>query len=1390
MKTVLKQLIKTLFVFIMITALAVPQSVLAQDLTPTLEPTATEVVVSDVPTEVPTEAATEIIATEAPSVEETAAPTEVVTEVATEVATEAPVEEENETVAEVVDALAEEDLVMFDENGNPLPLGSSIAEEAIAVADPWFIYNSTLVVYLPGETDCESYPIPSEYAGYTFDCNDASNGISNAIQSAISDSRSTDKTIHLTGTFDNVTFTINKNVTIDGGGTTILNAGSTLNDTARITSGNGANIEKFYALIYIYNNASVTLQGLTLNGGTDKPNNTYYANAQNDSATSYLAGVLVDNATLNLLNTSIKNFAAPNSSPDYGVGVTVYNNDSRIVNLTNNVIENNDRGIMGLGKNGNGPNNSSETIINGHNNNIQNNPYGNVWFGDNTKGDLTGNYFGVNYKNYLEYCYNDYGQHFHLDATTTLESDYANGDSCKYYSTLGGYYCKFGSQYYPYEYGNFVNCYFDMNHFAQDAKLYGVGMSEVIAALTGPVVVEKKTTTTVISILTTKVYDGIALGGTAKVTGDGLSQDLTVNYVGRGDTTYGPSTDAPKNVGTYTASASFAGDSNYKPSGDSKNFSITKATATIGFVAGSLTQIYNGTAKPVSVNTNPAGLPYSVTYDDSSIAPKNAGSYAVVATITDPNYNASTISGTLTIQKANAIVNLTNLTRTYNGTAKNASATTEPSGLTVTFTYNGSTIAPINAGSYTVVGTINDSNYQGSASGTMIINKKSAIITLDASTLNQTYDGAPKSVTASTNPANLSYSVTYAGVSTIPANAGSYAIVAKITDPNYIGTTSGSLVIKKATAPVTLGNLNQTYSGYPLSAIATTVPSGLTVDLTYNGSTTAPTDAGNYTVVGTISDTNYEGSNTGTLIISPFGASIVLVAITLDQTFDGTPKIVTATTIPAGVSYSVTYDGLTTAPTNAGTYAVEAKITDSNYSGTATGTLKIKKASAPVTLGNLNQTYTGSPLSASATTDPSGMTVILTYDGLSTLPTNAGSYSVIGTIDNPNYEGSDSGTLVVEKAPATVSLSGLSYTFDGNSHAVSAVSTPAGMTVNVTYEGFAITPTNAGSYNVVGTINDINYQGSASDTLVIAKRPITVTADVQTMVWSSPDPVFTYKVSGILVSPDTFSGALTATNNGASNVGTYQIEQGTLKLSDNYALSFIGNTYTIYMTLGQMDSDNDGIKDNTDNCVLIPNANQKDTDKDGIGDACDSTPNGNLQPLLVPVTGGAGKFSTFNCNAETILRLPTSDFVMATSDFCNMQGELTEQLEQVLPADLPVGGPAFEFGMNLTVLDNLTPMTYIADPGRLTYSFRIPAELRDKEFTVFFWDPTLKLGTGDWVELPVYAEEEDGTPVITSLHEEEPSELRMTLEGVKKNDLGTRFEFVTNFPGLFILAIK
>jgi regulation of enolase protein 1 (concanavalin A-like superfamily) len=79
---------------------------------------------------------------------------------------------------------------------------------------------------------------------------------------------------------------------------------------------------------------------------------------------------------------------------------------------------------------------------------------------------------------------------------------------------------------------------------------------------------------------------------------------------------------------------------------------------------------------------------------------------------------------------------------------------------------------------------------------------------------------------------------------------------------------SVSLTINKATATVTLGNLVATYNGSARAATATTVPAGLTVHYTYDGSSAAPTSVGSYAVVATIDDANYQGSTSGTLVIT------------------------------------------------------------------------------------------------------------------------------------------------------------------------------------------------------------------------------------------------------------------------------------------------------------------------------------------------------------------------------------------------------------------------------------------------------------------------------------------------------------------------------------------
>jgi hypothetical protein len=78
----------------------------------------------------------------------------------------------------------------------------------------------------------------------------------------------------------------------------------------------------------------------------------------------------------------------------------------------------------------------------------------------------------------------------------------------------------------------------------------------------------------------------------------------------------------------------------------------------------------------------------------------------------------------------------------------------------------------------------------------------------------------------------------------------------------------------------------------------------------------------------------------------------------------------------------------------------------------------VNPAAATISLGNLSQLYDGSPKPAIATTNPPGLRVLsLTYDGSAVAPTNAGSYAVVASLDNPDYTAPDAlGTLVI--APA------------------------------------------------------------------------------------------------------------------------------------------------------------------------------------------------------------------------------------------------------------------------------------------------------------------------------------------------------------------------------------
>ena len=233
----------------------------------------------------------------------------------------------------------------------------------------------------------------------------------------------------------------------------------------------------------------------------------------------------------------------------------------------------------------------------------------------------------------------------------------------------------------------------------------------------------------------------------------------------------------------------------------------------------------------------------------------------------------------------------------------------------------------------------------------------------------------------------------------------------------------------------------------------------------------------------------------------------------------------------------------------------------------AAAQITVLKSQATIVLSNLSHTYDGTPKSATATTDPPGLSVALTYNGGSMPPVKPGSYTVVATVTDPNYEGSATATLVIGKGAAQITLQDLARTYNGAPQKASYTTTPADQYAALTYDGSPDAPANAGSYTVVATVDTELYTGTATDTFVIAQAPLTVIANdaARTDVAPNPaDPTWHYDgfrvgdTSAVLTGAPAFAfGVGDGSLGSPTPLGDYPITPtvGTLAAT-NYAFAF------------------------------------------------------------------------------------------------------------------------------------------------------------------------------------------------------------------------------------------
>ena len=194
--------------------------------------------------------------------------------------------------------------------------------------------------------------------------------------------------------------------------------------------------------------------------------------------------------------------------------------------------------------------------------------------------------------------------------------------------------------------------------------------------------------------------------------------------------------------------------------------------------------------------------------------------------------------------------------------------------------------------------------------------------------------------------------------------------------------------------------------------------------------------------------------------------------------------------------------------------------------------------------------------------------------------------------NNPVYGTVD---VIVNKATADIFITDLEYVFDDTPKAATVTTDPAGLTVVITYDGLAALPVAPGTYLVEVTIDETNYEGYASDDLVINRAPLTVTADSfsKTVGIEYLFAGTEFTVTGTLYGDDSID-LVTLTSDGADAgavMGDYDIIPSDAfgVGHENYDITYVNGTLTvtdkITLTLVGMIADNK-VYDNTNAATI------------------------------------------------------------------------------------------------------------------------------------------------------------------------------------------------------------
>ena len=680
------------------------------------------------------------------------------------------------------------------------------------------------------------------------------------------------------------------------------------------------------------------------------------------------------------------------------------------------------------------------------------------------------------------------------------------------------------------------------------------------------------------------------------------------------DTDYTVTYGANNTVGTKVGTVTITGKGDYSGTIE-KKFNITAKALTANMVQPIASQPYTGSAIEPTVTVNvgkktlTAGTDYTVTYKDNT----NVGTAKVIVT-GKGNYTGSVEAKfNITAKALTASMVRDIAAQTYTGspivpelTVKDGeTALSKDTDYTVKYQNN------LNAGTATVTLT-GKGNYSDSVSKTFTIKQKDVTAQRDATDIQVVVDkgtfdaptfGDVKGTLTYSYDGATSYDAIVKKLKTLQLGATGdigYTYTATA-NGNYTGTITGTLhftVVNLPAATITTApaaKTGLTFNG--TEQVLVNAGSGITGGTlqykldggSYNAELPKATNAGSYTVYYKVKGNNTTHSDSSeqsfTVTIAPKTVTAAVSVEPTSYTYTGEAIVPTTVTVKDGTTvipaseYTVTYGN----NTNAGKATVTVKDQDGgNYvvSGTATFTIT-KAALSGVTVSLKDCTYGDTAKTPTVSGNLGGGNVTYQYKTdnastyTSTVPTNAGTYTVKATVaESANYKAATAtGSFTIAPKTVTnaaVTLSQTSYAYTGRAFQPSVTVKDGTTVIPASEYTVAYTDnTNVGTATV--TVSDRaggNYVVSGTATFTITKAALSGVS-VSLGGWTYGDTAKTPTVSGNLGNANVTyqykaadAADETYTNVVPTNAGTYTVK-ATVAESANYAAATATRNFTI-----------------------------------------------------------------------------------------------------------------------------------------------------------------------------------------------------------------------------------